>query len=362
MTVRQRMLAVFRNTAPDKIPVSIYNRYHRVGEVERVARNHGLGILHFEPAVSLLAPPWHLHPGYVSEVKGAVFSITLTWENGEQVETRTYETPLGSICQRIVKDPVFGSDWINKHYIKGPEDYTVMRYIVENTVFKTRYAEIKQKIEDLGEDGVVLGRVDRLPYQKLLLELAGPERLFIDLARNPKPVLDLLDIMDARQGEQFELALQSGAEVIWQPDNITADMTPPKNFEKYILPLYQERGQACRKAGKVYTVHMDGRLDAIKGQIARSPFDVVESFSFREMGGDLSTEEALSAWPDKVLCPNFPASLADRPREEIEAYLRNMAASFGERPFMLQISEDIPLSSYGHVLPALTEILAAIKI
>jgi len=237
-----------------------------------------------------------------------------------------------------------------------------MSYIVENTIFKTRYAEVKQKMEDLGEDGVVLGRVDRLPYQKLLLELAGPERLFIDLARNPKPVLKLLDVMATQQREQFMLALKSGAEVIWQPDNITADMTPPKNYEKYVIPLYRERGMACREAGKVYAVHMDGRLDAIKDQVARSPFDVVESFSFAEMGGDLSTEEVLSAWPDKVLCPNFPASLAERPGKEIEDYLKKTAASFNSRPFMLQISEDIPLNSYARVLPVLTETLAAIKI
>ncbi len=352
MTIRQRMMAVLHNTQPDQVPVAIYSRYQRSGDIERAARNNGLGILHFEPPVSLLAPPWHLHPGYLSQVKGASFHVDFTWEDGGQVETRTYRTPVGSISQRIVKDPSYGSDWISRHYIKAPRDYEVMRYIVENTVFQKRDAAIRQKISDLGEDGIVLGRVDRLPFQKLLIELAGPERLFIDLADNPGPVEELLEAMNLRQQEQFTSALQSEAEVIWQPDNVTADMTNPRYFGKYLSPLYQQFGNACRQAGKVYAVHMDGRLAALKALVATEPIDVIESFSLGEMGGNVTTAEALAAWPGKVLCPNFPASLAENTQEEIAMYLKRVIADFGGHPFMLQISEDIPLNSYKSVLPA----------
>jgi hypothetical protein len=353
MTIRQRMMAVLRNKQPDQVPVAIYSRYQRSGEVERAARNNGLGILYFEPPVSLLAPPWHLHPGYLSEVKGASFHIDFTWEHGGQVETRTYRTPTGSISQRIVKDPSYGSDWISRHYIKGPQDYQVMCYIVENTIFQKRDAAIRQKISDLGEDGIVLGRVDRLPFQKLLIELAGPERLFIDLAEDPGPVEELLEAMNVRQQEQFKLALESEVEVIWQPDNVTADMTSPRYFSKYLAPLYQQFGNACRQAGKVYAVHMDGRLAALKTLVADAPIDVIESFSLGEVGGNLTTSEALAAWPGKVLCPNFPASLAENTQDEIALYLKRIMADFRGHPFMLQISEDIPLKSYDSVLPAL---------
>ena len=352
MTIRQRMMAVLRNTQPDQVPVAIYNRYHRSGEIERTARNNGLGIMYFEPPVSLLAPPWHLHPGYLSEVKGASFHVDFTWEEGGQVETRTYRTPVGSVSQRIVKDPSYGSDWISQHYIKAPQDYEVMRYIVESTVFQKRDAAIRQQISDLGEDGIVLGRVDRLPFQKLLIELAGPERLFIDLADNPGPVEELLEAMNFRLQEQFTLALESEAEVIWQPDNVTADMTNPRYFGKYLSPLYQRFGNACRQAGKVYAVHMDGRLAALKALVAASPIDVIESFSLGEMGGNITTAEALATWPGKVLCPNFPASLAEDTQEEIARYLKGVIADFGGHPFILQISEDIPLNSYERVLPA----------
>jgi hypothetical protein len=69
MSIRERILAVYKNQRPESRPVSIYKRYLKVGELERSARNSGLGILDFVPVVSLLAPAWHLAPGYISDVK-----------------------------------------------------------------------------------------------------------------------------------------------------------------------------------------------------------------------------------------------------------------------------------------------------
>jgi len=355
MTIKERILSVYNNQMPDKMPIGIYNRYHRYGEVERVARNNGLGILDFYPVVSLLAPPWHVKPGYVSEVKNASFEIKIIWDKGKQTEIRTFETPVGNISQQIVKDTAYGSDWIQKHYLKTPEDYKIMQYIVENTVFEPQEKAIKQRIADLGNDGIVLGRVDRSPYQKLLIELADPETFLPELYTNPAPIEELIETTNHKCNEQFLMAMESGVEAIWQPDNVTADMTPPDMYEKYVLPFYEKHGEQCRNAGKPYIVHIDGRTQGIKHLIAQSPFDVVESFSFAEMAGDVPVEEALEIWPDKVLCPNFPASLSEENEKNILEYLHMRKQEFNNKPFMIQISEDIPTGSYLKLLPVLSK-------
>ena len=138
MTIRERIMSVYRSQVPDRIPVGIYSRYHRSGEVERQARMKGLGILDFHPLVSLLAPPWHVKPGYLSEVKNTKFHIEISWIEGRAVEMRTMETPIGTISQTSVKDPAYGSDWIKKHYLETPDDYRVMIYVIENTVFRSQ--------------------------------------------------------------------------------------------------------------------------------------------------------------------------------------------------------------------------------
>ena len=75
MSIRARIMEVYNNRLPDQIPTGIYKRYLRTGEIERSARNAGLGILDFVPVVSLMSPPWHLHQGYVSEVRNVSFDV-----------------------------------------------------------------------------------------------------------------------------------------------------------------------------------------------------------------------------------------------------------------------------------------------
>jgi hypothetical protein len=351
-TVRERMMKVYRNQVPDRSPVAIYARYLPRGSSERVVRNLGLGIIDYYPIVSMLAPPWHTHSGYLSQVQGADLDITFTWENGQAVEIRTYHTPLGSLTQRTRKDPAYASDWIDKFYISRMEDYKIMQYLVENTLFRSNRQGFQARQQDLGDDGVLLARVDRSPFQKLLIELAGPERFLVDLQIEPEPVLELLGALDRRMDEVFARVCESEAEVIWQPDNISCDMTPPALFEKFCLPYYSKHSQRLHERQKVFLVHMDGRLRAIKKLIAQCPIDGIESFSLPVIGGDLTLAEAQTAWPGKVVLPNFPSSLATQDDGAITAFLEEVLGNFGSHaPSMLQVSEDIPPGTWQHLLP-----------
>ena len=351
MTIRERMLAAYRGDRPDQTPVAIYGRYLPRGSWERELRALGLGIIDWHPVASLLAPPWHPGEGYLSEVRGSDLQVDFGFEHGQKLETRTYRTPVGAISQRTVKDPGYGSDWAVEHYIKSIDDYRVMQYLVENTVFRSGEQTISARRAELGEDGVVFGRLDRSPYQKLLIELAGPERLFEDYLTTPSPVLALLQAMEEKMEEALSLIPGSSAEVIWQPENLTADMTPPRYFEKHCLPLYCRVADLLEGTGKLYAVHMDGRLGPLKALIAQSPFDVLESFSLPDVGGDMTLSEALAAWPDKAIVPNFPSSLCHGRSDRILAFLDAFLADGATgRCCLLEISEDLPAGEYERVL------------
>lgn len=358
MTMRERMLAVYRNQLPDRIPVAIYQRYLPRGSVEREIRNLGLGIIDYFPVVSFLAPPWHFYPGFISEVKGAELTVKYIWDRDKLIERRSYETPVGVIYQDVSQYIGAGSEHISKYYISCLEDYKVMQYLVENTVFRKNEAAIRLKITDLGADGVVLGRVDRCPYQKLLIELAGAQQFLMDLYTDPEPILALMDAMDRKMDEAFALVLESDAAVIWQPDNVTSDMTPPDSFRKYCLPFYQKHAKQTQAAGKPYIVHMDGRVKALKDLINEANFNGIESLSFPEIGGDLTLTEARAAFPGKVIIPNFPANLCSQTAPEIAAYLENLLLEAGDGvPFMLQVSEDIPVDQWQRVLSVLCQVI-----
>jgi len=360
MNMKRRLLDAYRNISDGQPILSIYSRYLPRGKTERDARESGLALLDNYPIVSLITPPWHLMPGYVSESRGIEFTISYHWKEGQKIETRTYTTPHGSVWQETITDLAFGSDWIQQFYIKGPEDYAIVQYIVENCVLRLQEKEFHSRVADMGVDGVVLARVDRSPYQKMLIELAGPERFLTDLYSMPEVVEPLLDALERKMDEAFQMVIHTDAELIWQPDNLTTEMSPPKMYEKYHLPFYSKYGVLARQAGKPYVVHMDGRLRRLVALIDRSPLDVVESFSLPMIGGDLPWIEAWDIWKDKAIFPNFPASLSKEPRPKIEEFLEELYRQVPpQRPFVLQFSEDIPHEDWQYVVMTVSNFFAS---
>ncbi len=308
----------------------------------------GLGVIDFFPVVSMLAPPWHLQPGYLSEVKGAELDIRFAWEDGERIEIRRYRTPVGEVAQKTRIDPAYGSDWVTKHYIERPEDYRVLRYLTEHTVLRRQDAAFEAGARNLGSDGVMLARLERSPFQKLLVELAGPERFLLDLYTQPEEPLALLEALARKSEEAFAMACDSSADILWQPDNVTAELTPPDCFRRYLAPFYERCVAAARQAGKVYLVHMDGRLKPLRKLIAGSPIHGIESFSSPETAGDMTIAEAATTWPGKVLLPNFPASLCHQPAKDTEAFLERCRSAIDQDvPLALQFSEDLPMDRWN---------------
>lgn len=349
--LRERMLDAYYGQAHERTPIGIYSRYLPRGAREREFRNRGLGIIDYIPPTTLLAPPWHLYDEFLSPVDGAHLTVKRHWNGQTWIEQRTYETAVGSVWQESEKDEGgVGSEHIRKHYIASPEDYRTMTYLVRHAVFLDNGPRIQGRLRELGSDGVVLGRLDRSPYQKCLIELVGPERFLVDLHVDPEPVLELMTAMGSRMEEAFERALESPLEILWQPDNVTSHMTPPDAFETFLLPFYRKRAMAADAAGKRYLVHMDGKLNALSRLIDESGVHAVESFTLPDMGGDLSLAQARVLFPKAIPHPSLPSNWFVLSDDELRQRAGSLLEELRGSPSMLQVSEDIPPAALDRLL------------
>ena len=356
MTVRERMLAVYNGKKTDKTALGIYQRYLPRGYEEIKARSEGVGLIMYHPTVTMLAPPWHFYEGFISEVKNTEINIKYRWENGRKIERRIYSTPVGELWQESELDAGgVGSEHIIKHYITDIEDYKIMSYIAENTEFRSNSKYIDSAMEDLGQGGVMLGRLDRSPYQKCLIELAGPEQFLMDMYTDKEEVEALLEVMSEKLQDAARLSLDTPADIFWQPDNVTVEMTPPSAFEKYCLPFYKKQTEILKETGKPYFLHIDGKFKLLAQMVKESGAFGIESISVPEMGGDLYYKEAKELLPQMVLIPNFPSNLALSSEEEIIKFVKDLQNDAKDSPLMLQVSEDIPPHSWKKVLNTLTK-------
>lgn len=353
MTIRERMMCAYRNQRADEHTMGIYTRYLKRGDMERDVRNLGMGIIDYVALTTQMGPPWHLIPEFLSQVKDTNIAIRYFWDHGRKIERREYVTPVGTVYADVTQDLGDGSEHISHYYLQTPEDYRTMKYIVENAVITSNESLCLSRQKNLGEDGVVIGRVDRTPYQKLLLELCGGEQFLMDLYEDPEPVEELMDAMMRRLDEEMRMAMDSKIEVIWMPENVTCDMTPPNALRKYHLEAYQRYSKWAHEAGKVVIAHFDGKVKQLQNLLNQSGLDGIESLSNPDIGGDSTFEELCDMFPQMALLPNFPANLAMESEQKIGAYidyLKQTADRCG-RTLMLQVSEDLPPQSYRRCLP-----------
>ena len=260
-------------------------------------------------------------PSYVETLHDVSITDTRAKVGGQTVIRRTYATPVGSIYFDERREPGVGmwhglrswrdvSPWQTERLIKGPEDYRVLKYLVEHTEYTADYFPIEQAMDWLGDDGVVVDHLPHSPMQMLMIDWVGSEggRFFYHHADYPDLVEETYEAICKSRRPMYDIAARSPAAIVQCGDNVDGFLVSPKTFQKYFMPVYEEQAKALHDSGKLMAVHMDGRLGSLKDLIGESPIDIVEAFHPPPMG-DLSTGEALRCWPDKVVWLGFPGSV-----------------------------------------------------
>ncbi len=263
------------------------------------------------------------------------------------------ETPLGRLWEEATLDPSYGSRWITKFLIGGPQDYPAAEYFFRHTRFEPEYEPWLQADRALGPAGFVIGEIMPIPVMRLIVSYLGVDGFLAMLVDTPAWLDALLDALDAHYDRHIELAAASPAEVIWFGDNVTATIISPRLFERFCAPVYARVMPVMRAAGKIPIAHYDGSNRPLVKALARTDLPVIEAFTPPPMG-DLTVREARAAWPDKVVWVNFPGCLFVEPYEAIKAYalaLLQEGAPGGR--FVLGCTEDFPMSEFEKTFGAM---------
>ena len=308
MTRRERIMTATCKLRADKLPFFHYWRHCDFGWAERDCRNRGMGI------------NWE-RPSYTTQMHGVDITETRSVISGETAIRKTYKTPVGSIYVDEKWAPGTGqwkamrswqdiTAWQTDRLIKGPEDYKVLKYIVENTEYSPDYFPIEQAMEWLGDEGVVIDSLPHSPMQMLMIDWVGSEkgRFFYHHADYPDLVEELYHAISKSREPLYEIAAKSPAPISRSGDNIDGFLVNPILFEKYFMPEYEKQAAVFHRHGTLLAVHMDGRLNILKDLINQTSIDIIEAFHPPPMG-DLPLGEALSLWKDKVIWMGFPGSI-----------------------------------------------------
>jgi len=354
MTHRERILTTFHRKRADKVPFYHLWRRLQTGQAEREARNRCMGV------------SWQ-RPCYVESMPHVDIVERRGPSSGLGMALVEYHTPVGTVTERLKREPGVGQwkaqrswrdvqPWTIERRIKKPEDYDVVKFMVEDTVYQADYFPIKQAKGWLGEDGVVFANLPHSPMQMLMIDWVGAPTFYIHYAKYRDKVEELYRAIDRRYEEIYAIAAGSPADAIMFGDNLDGVLVNPSLFRRYFMPSYEKCARIAHAKRKFLASHFDGRLADLKDLISRCPQDIIEAFHPPPMG-DLPVREALDLWKSKVILIGFPGSVYSLGTDAVKRYLLELLRSMvpGERVGIEASTENLVSDEHLLLLSSILE-------
>jgi hypothetical protein len=345
VNVKERILTAMTWGEPDEVPLTVYDWMLPRGMTERTLREAGIGLI--------TRLPGHRVTHREVEILSREYR-----EGGHFLLRRTIRTPVGEAWQTLRPDAAYGtSNWIQEHFIKGPDDYRVMEFYHRDMVFEDNFDAIREAQRRLGADGLVVLRIAKSPVQEMLYQMMGLEQFAIDYQERRDLFDSLHAVMAGRYEELYDFAARSPVEILQLGDNIYSDMVGRERYRRYLMPEYAKIKDRLAGTGKLLAVHMDGNLRSLQEEIGEARFDIVEAMTPPPMG-NFSIREARRSWPEKALWINFTSSMHIEPAPVIEAHTRELLTEAGTtRGFGISITEDAPVEALEKSLAVISRAL-----
>ncbi len=213
-----------------------------------------------------------------------------------------YKTPVGNMKK------VTHGGHLTEYPIKSLDDIKVMEYVLSHSKFEFSYSLYKFSERMVGERGVVASYFYRSPYMRLITEYMGFSNTIIFLRRYQSEMENFMNFISEWDDSMYDILAKSPIKILNFGENIDANLSSPRYFEKYLMPYYEKRVKQFHRAGKFCHIHMDGSLKPLLPYLGQLPFDGLEALT-PDPQGDVSLEELQDAIGSKIYLDGLPSIL-----------------------------------------------------
>ena len=329
MTNRERLLAILAGKSPDQVPwIPRMKLWHNGQKANGTlpARFKNKSLREVEQALRLGNPA---RDGRVYRTQYRGMEVR-SHEEGFSTITE-YITPKGTVrfvASQSAEEARLGIEGriTTEHPLKTPKDYDVWAYVVEHATYVPTYKEYEVYDREVGDEGLPMVSAGDCPFHYWLKELTGYGEGYIHLHEFPDRVEALLKVMTEKEKEMWKIVADSPAKLFLHGVHLSSQMTPPRYFDKYIVPYYQEFTKLLHAKGKSLAMHGDNDTSAILTHLKKAGYDMVECFVSHPMA-KVTVEDARKAWGNSmIIYGGIPSLILEEffPEAEFEAYIKDI--------------------------------------
>jgi len=345
MGPRERILTILKGEQPDQVPWCGDLDYWANSLIKR-----GLKPAGFVWSDDYIK--WHRELGVGFYLQGyfpykQIYSNCSVneWDEGHK-HFKKITTPVGSVRECWEFIPTSFSDAPVEHFMKSEADIPVMKFIYENSSFVPDYDLANKRRKQVGDQGVVLCYLPKSPFMHLMALEAGVMAVTMAALTTPDEFKDLLDTMKKAFDQAAQIAVDSPAEVLMIPENLSSEMVGPDLFNLYMSDYQKEWTGKIKDAGKYSFIHIDGTLGGLLKEESAVGFTVLEALTPHPVG-DMKWEDLGSVVGDSksILWGGIPGSyftdcVSD---EEFERHVKHLLSIMIKEPrYVLGVADQVP--------------------
>jgi len=345
MTPRERIFSILKDEKPDQVPWFGDLDYWANSLIKR-----GLKPRDFILSDDYLK--WHSDLGvgfylqgyfpYKQIISGCKIR---EWNYGHR-HYKEISTPVGSVRECWEYIPTSFSEGPVEHFLKSGDDIPAMKFVYNNTHFEPDYGIADLRRKQVGDQGVVLCYLPKSPFMHLMALEAGVEAVTLTALTMTDEFMELLDVMKTAFDQAAQIAVDSPAEVLMIPENLSSEMVGPDLFKLYMYKYQKEWTTKIREAGKYSFIHIDGTLAGLLRDEASVGFSVLEALTPYPVG-DVRFEdiEALAGDSTSILWGGIPGSyFTDCVDDaEFESHVKYLLSIMVRKPrFVLGVADQVP--------------------
>jgi len=223
----------------------------------------------------------------------------------------------------------------------------VLLYACEHREIRPNTAAYSEVDRSWGGHGYAVGiaPIGGAPLQRLLTSWAGVPALmslYLDQREDLEAIFSASEEADT---PIFDILCASPCGLIEFPENLSAEVTGRRFFERYNAPYYHRRISALHRAGKKVSIHNDGTLRGTFDLLARCGFDAIEAVTPAPVGDIPLRQLRDAAGPGVVLWGGLPGALFSPcfSTEQFEAHLSEAVEVFAEDGrCVLGVADQVP--------------------
>lgn len=282
MTVRERALAVLNGQKPDCVPwfgdLSYwYCAQDTAGKLPEQYRGVGIYQMHRDLGVGFYLQ------GYFP-FRPKTEGLEIRHEKSGDLRRTTVNTPVGTVHEVWKYLPDSYTWGPQEHFVKTVDDLKVIRYWYERTTYEPDYGMAAARYKLVGDNGLILCYLPRSPLMQMVAELAGIEATTFALLDDEEEFNLTMELLGRKADEAASIALESPAECLMIPENLSSEVVGKKLFHLYMQPYEEKWNRKIRDAGKYSFVHMDGTMKGLITETAATGFRVLEALTPAPVG------------------------------------------------------------------------------